>query len=69
MTGGLCNDSYFVYSLVDKAVEAASQRTDTIVCAFNFSLAAIANFENLTLTGTASLHLHRQHAQQRHPEQ
>jgi Ca2+-binding RTX toxin-like protein len=52
MTGGTGNDTYVVDSLGDTVVEAIGEGTDTIETALNsFSLAGIANVENLKFTG------------------
>jgi Ca2+-binding RTX toxin-like protein len=53
MIGGLGNDVYHVDNIGDKAVENLGQGTDTIESSINFSLAALVNVENLTLTGAA----------------
>ena len=53
MIGGLGNDSYIVDSLSDVVTEAANAGTDEVQTALaSYSLAAIANVENLT--GTAA---------------
>jgi len=53
--GGVGNDTYVVDSLTDTIVENANEGTDTVESSISFSLAAIANVENLTLTGTAAI--------------
>ena len=53
MAGGLGNDTYIVDDVGDVLTEAASAGTDTVQAAATFTLAA--NFENLTLTGTAAI--------------
>jgi Ca2+-binding RTX toxin-like protein len=56
MTGGKGDDVYVVNAIGDKVVEsltfAAGGGTDTVRSAINFSLAALANIDNLTLTGS-----------------
>lgn len=53
LRGAAGNDTYVVDTLADVLVENASQGTDTVQSAVTFTLAA--NFENLTLTGTATI--------------
>jgi Ca2+-binding RTX toxin-like protein len=56
LTGGLGNDTYVVDSGTDRIVENASEGTDTISSfTASFSMVNIANVENLTLSGTASI--------------
>jgi Ca2+-binding RTX toxin-like protein len=50
MQGGKGNDTYSVDDAGDKVIELANEGTDTVASALNFSLAALANVENLTLT-------------------
>jgi Ca2+-binding RTX toxin-like protein len=54
MTGGKGDDIYHVDSLTDKIMEtltfAAGGGTDTIVSAISYSIAALANIDNLALT-------------------
>lgn len=52
LVGGLGNDIYSVDTSTDIITELDSQGTDTIQSTVTFSLAAIANLENLTLTGS-----------------
>ncbi len=54
MIGGLGDDTYVVDSLNDQVVELANEGTDTIRAALTFSLAILANVENLTLTGAGN---------------
>lgn len=55
MTGGAGNDTYEVDSLQDVVVENSGEGTDTIRTALAaFSLAAVANVENLTFIGTGN---------------
>jgi Ca2+-binding RTX toxin-like protein len=53
--GGIGNDTYVVDSQSDVIVENANEGTDTVETAITYSLAAIANVENLTLTGTNAI--------------
>ncbi|MFT3954125.1 MAG: hypothetical protein QM722_06945 [Piscinibacter sp.] len=55
MTGGAGDDVYVVDAAGDSVVEAASAGTDTIRAGIGFSLGALANVENLTLLGSASI--------------
>ena len=52
LEGGLGDDIYWADDPVDVVVEAAGQGTDTVNASFSYYLGP--NFENLTLTGTAS---------------
>ncbi|RUM10412.1 calcium-binding protein, partial [Rhizobium phaseoli] len=55
LVGGAGNDIYIVDNTGDVVTEAASAGTDTIETALaSYSLAALANVENLTYTGTAA---------------
>ncbi|MCC6918690.1 MAG: hypothetical protein IT548_05765 [Alphaproteobacteria bacterium] len=54
LNGGAGNDTY-VNPTGDTVVEAASAGTDTVQSNATFSLAAIANVERLTLTGSAHI--------------
>ena len=51
LTGGLGNDTYIVDSGSDSVVENAAEGIDTVKSSINYTLAA--DFENLTLTGSA----------------
>ena len=53
LTGGLGDDTYIIDDAGDVFTEAAGAGTDTVV--INASHTLSANFENLTLTGTAAL--------------
>jgi Ca2+-binding RTX toxin-like protein len=57
MIGGGGDDTYVVNSTLDVVTEAAAQGTDTVESSIAFSLAAaaLANVENLTLTGNAAI--------------
>ncbi|HVF64738.1 MAG TPA: calcium-binding protein [Casimicrobiaceae bacterium] len=52
LRGNAGNDTYVIDSLADTLIENAGEGTDTVQSALAFTLAA--NFENLTLTGTAA---------------
>jgi RHS repeat-associated protein len=54
LSGGAGNDTYIVDSTTDVITEADSAGIDTVASSVSFSLAAIANVENLNLTGTAA---------------
>ena len=53
LAGGLGNDTYVLDSSGDIVIEGASAGIDTLLTAVSYTLGA--NFENLTLTGAASL--------------
>ena len=55
LIGGTGNDTYVVESLGDVVVENAGEGNDTVETALTYSLAGLANVENLTLTGTAAV--------------
>ncbi|HJT11301.1 MAG TPA: calcium-binding protein [Dongiaceae bacterium] len=59
LNGGKGNDTYVVDSVADKIGEtltlAKGGGTDTVESSVTFSLAALANVENLTLTGDANI--------------
>jgi Ca2+-binding RTX toxin-like protein len=55
LLGGAGNDTYIVDSTTDIIVENANEGTDTIESSVTYSIAALANIENLTLTGTAAI--------------
>ncbi|MFN6004196.1 MAG: Calx-beta domain-containing protein, partial [Dolichospermum sp.] len=55
LIGGLGNDIYIVDSTTDTITENASAGTDTIQSSVTYTIAALANVENLTLTGTAAI--------------
>ena len=53
LIGGLGNDIYVVDSATDTITELANGGTDTIQSSVTYTIAALANVENLTLTGAA----------------
>jgi Ca2+-binding RTX toxin-like protein len=55
LIGGAGDDIYIVDSSTDLLTEAAGAGTDTVKAKVSFSLAAIANVENITLTGSANI--------------
>jgi Ca2+-binding RTX toxin-like protein len=58
MNGGKGNDEYIVDHLGDKVIESvagAAGGEDTVYSSVDFSLAALANVEHLTLTGTTAV--------------
>ncbi|NMF96070.1 calcium-binding protein [Aromatoleum toluolicum] len=54
MAGGAGNDTYVVDNAKDKIVEQAGQGNDTVMASSDFSLAKLANVENIELTGTGA---------------
>lgn len=58
MNGGIGDDTYIVDNIKDKVVEASNQGVDTIITTLNkFSLAKLANVENLTFNGVVDANL------------
>lgn len=55
MDGGAGNDTYYIDTAKDKVIEKAGAGNDTIVTDFSYSLAKLANVENLTLSGSADI--------------
>ena len=55
ISGGAGNDIYTVDTTSDTITETATDGIDTVQSNVTFSLANIANVENLTLTGTAAI--------------
>ena len=55
LIGGAGDDIYFVDSSTDLIKEAAGEGTDTVKASVSFSLTAIANVENIILTGSANI--------------
>ena len=54
LIGGAGDDTYIVDSTTDVITEAAASGTDTVSSSVSFSIASLANLENITLTGTAA---------------
>jgi Ca2+-binding RTX toxin-like protein len=55
LTGGSGSDVYIVDSIFDTIIEAPNSGTDSVQSSVSFSLGAIANVENLTLTGVGNI--------------
>ncbi|MFM6038159.1 MAG: beta strand repeat-containing protein, partial [Sphaerospermopsis kisseleviana] len=55
LVGGTGDDIYIVDSTTDTITEQANQGIDTVQSSVTFSLANLANLENLTLTGTTAI--------------
>ncbi len=55
LIGGAGNDIYIVDSASDTITELANGGTDTIQSSVTYTIAALVNVENLTLTGTAAI--------------
>ncbi|BAY15674.1 hypothetical protein NIES2109_30130 [Nostoc sp. HK-01] len=55
LSGGLGNDTYIVDTTTDTIIENPGAGVDTVSSSVTFSLAALPNIENLTLTGTAAI--------------
>ena len=55
LVGGAGNDTYIVDSTTDTITELAAEGTDTVQSSVTFSLASLANVENLTLTGATAI--------------
>ncbi|MBB4063508.1 hypothetical protein [Gellertiella hungarica] len=55
LVGGAGNDTYVVDSLLDVIVENPGQGTDTVETALGYSIALLADVENLTLTGAGNV--------------
>ena len=53
--GGAGNDTYIVDSTTDTITEDLNAGTDTVASSVSFSLATLANVENLSLSGTAAI--------------
>jgi Ca2+-binding RTX toxin-like protein len=53
LIGGLGNDIYQVDSTTDVITENANEGTDTIQSSVTYTIASLANIENLTLTGSS----------------
>ncbi len=55
LIGGFGNDTYVVDTTTDVVTENANEGSDLLQSSVTFSLAALANIENLTLTGTSAI--------------
>ncbi|WP_137909705.1 calcium-binding protein, partial [Dolichospermum planctonicum] len=55
LIGGTGDDIYIVDSTTDTITESANEGTDTIQSSVTYTIAALANVENLTLTGTTAI--------------
>ncbi|MCW9680217.1 calcium-binding protein, partial [Dolichospermum planctonicum UHCC 0167] len=55
LIGGTGDDIYIVNSTTDTITENANAGTDTIQSSVTYSIAALTNVENLTLTGTTAI--------------
>ena len=55
MVGGTGNDVYFVNVATDVVTELANEGADTVNSAVTYSLATLANIENITLTGSSAI--------------
>ncbi|MDM3844272.1 MAG: hypothetical protein PT116_04310, partial [Aphanizomenon gracile PMC638.10] len=55
LIGGTGDDIYIVDSTTDTITENASAGTDTIQSSVTYTIASLANVENLTLTGTTAI--------------
>ncbi len=55
MTGGGGNDTFIVDNTNDVVKELSGEGTDKVLSSVSFSIAALSNVENLTLTGTAAV--------------
>ncbi|MFH1158390.1 MAG: calcium-binding protein [Pseudomonadota bacterium] len=55
LVGGTGNDIYIVDTTTDTITEGASAGTDTIQSSLTYTIAALTNIENLTLTGASAI--------------
>ena len=55
LQGGSGHDTYVVADLADRLVEAAGEGSDTVRAGVSFSLAGLADIENIELTGSGDL--------------
>ena len=55
LIGGAGDDTYIVDSTTDVITEAAASGTDTVSSSVTYTIASLANLENITLTGTAAI--------------
>lgn len=54
MAGGAGDDTYVVSEAKDKIIEKAGEGNDTVIASSDFSLAKLANVENIELAGTGA---------------
>ena len=54
MVGGIGDDEYRVDNAGDVVTEGATAGTDTVVSTISYSIASLANVENITLSGSAA---------------
>ncbi|MGY4830466.1 calcium-binding protein [Sphaerotilaceae bacterium SBD11-9] len=55
MVGGLGDDTYVVNTTSDTITENAGQGTDTVLANLTWTIASLANLENITLTGSGNI--------------
>jgi len=55
LIGGTGDDTYIVDSTTDTITELANEGSDTVQSSVTFTLASLANIENVTLTGTSAI--------------
>lgn len=55
LTGGLGDDNFVIQTLTDKVIEAAGEGNDTVSSEITYSIAALANLENITLLKTGNV--------------
>lgn len=55
MVGGTGDDVYIIYVSTDVITESANEGVDTVQSAITFSLASLANVENITLLGASAV--------------
>lgn len=54
MIGGLGSDTYVVDNIADRIEEAALEGSDTVQASISYSIASLANLENITLSGSSA---------------
>jgi Ca2+-binding RTX toxin-like protein len=54
MIGGLGSDTYVVDNIADRIEEAALEGSDTVQTSISYSIASLANLENITLSGSSA---------------
>jgi Ca2+-binding RTX toxin-like protein len=55
LVGGVGNDTYVVDNMGDMVTEEAGEGIDTVMASMDFSIAALANVENITLMGSGAI--------------